>query len=901
MAVGKKKYKIFKICKELNLGHETIFTFLEGKGLKIKGLNASVNEDIYIDILEKFATDKEKAEKLKARKKSEAAPVSEKEDTTKEANAEDSTASSYMKALKKSIADGVEAFQQVAEEKPEEKPKKKKKATAVKEVDEAVKTVEPPAQIDKTIKTRPTAEKSVDVKNEEIKKTKATEQEVEHESSPVKTEKKSKPKLPAKKQDEISHSAEKKSEPKKTKRQDENLSEKEKKHRKAMAMIRKEKDFKKNITHQMEPGVDGEAREAGRRKKRKKKKSKNQVDLQEVQNTLKKTLASIDTKSRKPKKVKKVKTETGEIVEENIIQVTEFISANDLANLMDVNVSEIITKCLELGLVVSINQRLDLDTINLLAEEYGYKVEEQYAKDFVDDEEALEEEEDEANLVPRAPIVTIMGHVDHGKTSLLDRIRKSNVVDGEAGGITQHIGAYSIEYEGKSVTFLDTPGHEAFTAMRARGAQVTDIVVLIVAADDAVMPQTDEALDHAKAAGVKIIIAINKIDKPGANAERIKQQLAERDVLVEDWGGSYQNVEISAMTGKGIPELLEKILLESEMLELKANPDAKAQGVVVESRLDKGKGAIATVLIQKGRLKVGDTFVAGLNSGKVRALLDDQDKRIDSIDPSQPGVVIGFEGVSQAGDKFMVMKDERTARDITLKRQQLKREQDDKQVKLVTLAQISEQIKSGEVRDLPIIVKADVDGSAEALADSLINLNTSEVQVNVVRKGVGPVSESDVLLASASGAVIVAFHVRANANARTLAEKENVDIRVYRVIYDAINDVRMALEGLLAPTLEETVVGQAEVRDIFKVSRVGTIAGCHVKTGKMLRKNKIRIVRNDIEIYSGNIASLKRFKEDVKEVTAGFECGIQIENYNDLKIGDVIESYEIAHIKRKLN
>ncbi|MCD4691675.1 MAG: translation initiation factor IF-2, partial [Calditrichales bacterium] len=476
----------------------------------------------------------------------------------------------------------------------------------------------------------------------------------------------------------------------------------------------------------------------------------------------------------------------------------------------------------------------------------------------------------------------------------------SNVVDGESGGITQHIGAYEVDYEGKRITFLDTPGHEAFTAMRARGAQVTDIVILIIAADDAVMPQTDEALDHAKAAGVKIVIAINKIDKPGSNPEKIKQQLSERDVLVEDWGGAYQCAEISAKTGDGIPDLLEKLLLEAEMLDIKANPKRKAKGFIIESRLDKGKGAIATVLIQKGTLKIGDNFIAGNFYGKVRAMLNENEEKLKEVGPAQPALVVGFMGVPQAGDRFIVMKDEKSARDISTKRQQLKREQDAKQVKLVTLDQISEQIKLGEVRDLPILVKADVDGSAEALADSLLKLNTEEVKVNVIRKAVGTISESDVLLASASGAVIIGFHIRANAKARELAEKENIDIRIYNIIYDAINDIKLALEGLLAPSIEENTIGRAEVRDTFKISRLGVIAGCYVLNGKILRKNKIRLVREDVEIYSGSIASLKRFKEDTREVASGFECGIQIENYNDLKVGDIIESYEVSSVKRYL-
>ena len=675
------------------------------------------------------------------------------------------------------------------------------------------------------------------------------------------------------------------------------LTDKEKKRLKALEMIRKDKDVKRGGRIDLNKISDGI--EGARRKAKQKKPKKKQVDLKEVQDTVKKTLASIDQKGKKPKKHKKIKTEDGVDIEEKIIKVTEFISANDLANLMDVTVAEIITKCLELGLVVSINQRLDLDTITLLAEEYGYSIEEHDITEYVE-EELEEEEEDEANLEPRAPIVTIMGHVDHGKTSLLDHLRHSNIVDAEAGGITQHIGAYEVDYQGKKITFLDTPGHEAFTAMRARGAQVTDIVILIIAADDAVMPQTDEALDHAKAAGVKIVIAINKIDKPGADPEKIKQQLAERDVLVEDWGGNFQCAEISAKKGEGIDSLLEKVLLESEMLDVRANPNRLASGYVIESRLDKGKGAIATVLVQAGTLKVGDNFIAGSHYGKVRALLNEKEERLKKVGPSKPAMVVGFMGVAQAGDRFMVTRDEKTAREISSRRQQLRREQDAKQHKLMTLSQISEQIKFGRVGELPILVKADVDGSSEALADSLINLNTEEVQVNVIRKAVGPISESDVLLAAASGAVIIGFHVRANAKARELAQKENVDIRLYQVIYDAINDIKLALEGMLAPTVEENIMGQAEVRDTFKISRLGVIAGCYVLSGKILRNNKVRLVRDDVEIFKGNITSLKRFKDDTREVASGFECGIQIENYNDLKVGDIIESYELSEVKRQL-
>jgi len=872
-----KKYKIFKICKELNLGHETIIGFLTQKGIKVSGPNAGVPEDIYLEIVDKFATDKEKADSIRKRKED----VIQIEDVSEEqAQAEvESEQSEYLKAIKKSIKDRTEDLS-----KPEEEVKKEKeaKAAAKKEKEEESIAAE------------------LEEKKEEVAEKPAIEEkpkEAEEVSEPVSEEPEKE--VPVKKQEfeKIDLDAFKPKKKKKPKVEEEGLSEKEKKRLKALEMIRK--DGKKSRAAKPDlrnVGFDGDG--TPRRKKQKKNKQKD-VDLKAVQDTVKKTLASIDSKSKKSKKHKKVKEVEGEIVEENVIEVTEFISANDLANLMEVPVSEIITKCLDLGLVVSINQRLDIDTISLLAEEYGFKVELSNVSEFVEDEED-ELIDKEADLKPRAPIVTIMGHVDHGKTSLLDYLRHSNVAGGEAGGITQHVAAYEVESDGNKTTFLDTPGHEAFTAMRARGAQITDIVILIIAADDAVMPQTDEALDHAKAAGVKIIIAINKIDKPGANSEKIKQQLAERNILVEDWGGEYQCAEISAKTGKGVSELLEKIHLEAEMLDLKANPDRVATGHVIESRLDKGKGAIATVLVQAGTLHVGDNFVAGQFYGKVRALLNERDERLEEVGPSQPALVVGFMGVPQAGDKFVVKKDEKSAREIANRRQQLRREQDFKQHKHVTLAQISERIMRGETQELNILVKADVDGSSEALADSLIKLNTDEVKVNVVRKAVGPISESDVLLASASDAVILGFHVRANAKAKELAEKEEVDIRIYKVVYDAINEVKLALEGLLKPHEEEVVLGQIEVRETFKISRIGTIAGCHVLNGKITRNNSVRVIRDDEEIFSGKLLSLKRFKDDVKEVASGFECGIQIENYNDLKVGDIIEPFEVKETKRTL-
>lgn len=648
--------------------------------------------------------------------------------------------------------------------------------------------------------------------------------------------------------------------------------------------------------------------EAPELKKRKRIK-KFEIDQKEVKEAIRKTLLSMDDSAlsarailRKRKKKEREEAEERRIEEKeknkSKLLVTEFIAVNELANLMGVPVSEVIEKCIGLGLMVSINQRLDVETITLVADEFGYQVE--FQKEY--SSEALEDTPDDpASLKPRPPVVTIMGHVDHGKTSLLDYIRRTNVVAGEAGGITQHIGAYKVDVgNGKYITFLDTPGHEAFTAMRARGAQVTDIVVLVVAADDAVMPQTVEAINHAQAARVPIVIAINKIDKPGANIDKIRQQLADRNVLVEQWGGKYQSIEISAKTGLNISSLLDLILLEAEILDLKANPNRPARGVVVEAQLDKGRGITATILVQKGTLKIGDPFVAGIYYGKVRAMFDERGNKLTEATPSTPVQVLGFEGTPQAGDTFVVVKSEREAREISLKRQQLRREQDQKQVHHITLDEIAKQISIGGVKELALIVKGDVDGSVEALSDSLMKLTNQEVVVKVIHKGVGGISESDVLLASASNAIIIGFHVRPNLNARKLAEANKVDIRLYNIIYDAINEVKSALEGMLSPVLSEEVTATIEVRDTFKVPKFGTVAGCYVQEGKIARGNKIRLIRDGIIVHDGDIASLKRFKDDVREVDAGYECGLSIANFNDIKVGDIIEGYKIVETKKKL-
>ena len=581
-----------------------------------------------------------------------------------------------------------------------------------------------------------------------------------------------------------------------------------------------------------------------------------------------------------------------------MLKVTEFVTVSEVATMMEVGVTEIISACMSLGMMVTMNQRLDAETLTIVAEEFGYTVE------FVtaDIEESIVEIEDKPeDLLERAPIVTVMGHVDHGKTSLLDYVREENVIAGESGGITQHIGAYGVTLEsGQKIAFLDTPGHEAFTAMRARGAQVTDIAVIVVAADDDIMPQTKEAISHAQAANVPIVFAINKVDLPTANPEKIKEGLAGMNLLVEDWGGKIQSQEISAKTGQGVPELLEKVLLEAELLELKANPKRNASGTVVEAFLDKGRGYVSTILVQTGTLKVGDYLLAGTCSGKVKAMHDERGKKIKVAGPSTPVSVLGLDGAPQAGDKFNVMDDEREAKDIASKRTQLQREQNVRTQRHITLDEIGRRIALGDFKELNIILKGDVDGSVEALTDSFQKLSTEEIAVNIIHKGVGAITESDVLLASASDAIIVGFNVRPAGNARQVADKEEIDIRTYSIIYDAINDLKDAMEGMLSPEMREEITGNAEIRETFKISKIGTIAGCMVTSGKIFRNSGIRIIRDSVVVYTGELATLKRFKDDVKEVAKGYDCGMQIKNYNDIKIGDVIEAYQEVAVKKTL-
>ena len=631
---------------------------------------------------------------------------------------------------------------------------------------------------------------------------------------------------------------------------------------------------------------------------------------EDIQKQVRETLEKLKGKSSKGKGVKyrrekrdihRQKTEdelAQQAIDNKVLKVTEFVTASEVATMMDTPVTGIISACMSLGMMVTMNQRLDAETISIVAEEFGYEVE------FItaDIEESIQEVEDAPeDLQVRAPIVTVMGHVDHGKTSLLDYIREENVIAGESGGITQHIGAYGVELQdGQKMAFLDTPGHEAFTAMRARGAQVTDLAIIVVAADDAIMPQTKEAISHAQAAGVPIVFAINKIDKPDANPEKIKEQLAQMNLLVEDWGGKIQSHDISAKTGEGVPELLEKVLLEAELLELKANPNKIANGTIVEAFLDKGRGYVSTILVQGGTLKIGDYVLAGQHSGKVKAMHDERGKKVNQAGPSTPVSILGLTGAPQAGDKFNVFEDEREAKDIAGRRTQLQREQSVRTQRHITLDEIGRRIALGDFKELNIILKGDVDGSVEALTDSLQKLSTEEIQVNIIHKAVGPITESDVLLASASDAIIIGFNVRPMGNARQIADKEEIDIRTYSIIYAAINDLKDAMEGMLSPEMKEEITGTAEIRETFKISKVGTIAGCMVLTGKIIRNAGIRLIREGVVIYTGELDSLKRFKDDAKEVAKGYDCGMQVKNYNDIKEGDVIESFHEVAVKKKL-
>ncbi len=956
----KKKTRLYKVAKEFNLSHDTLTDFLTKKGYEVKNHMSIIDEEM-LDLIEKhYKKEKTDAERH-ARKRREFDEMDrrrrgedKKEDETEEApepsepakaeeetpaevsagedasekEAEAETVVAETEEAEAPVAESAEEEAPVAEEEQPEAPSEtevEEKAPAAAEEPAESETVE--AEAEETVETEKEAEAAAVEPAEKAPEAKTKEKAEPVESAdedvagekPVEEAEEKAPRKKAKK-DEVDVSIEA-SLPKmrgltvKGKIDLESTPDRQKGEQGEEAEgdrpRRKKKKKKKVAKSDVAPDtLDAEVLKKKLFKRGKKSKAR-EVDQAEVDSAIKKTIASMSdygpvtgrAASRKKKRARREEEQAREIEQQErakqTLEIYEYATVSELAQLMDVNVNEVIQSLIGLGIMASINQRLDMETIELVASEFGFDVRqhEEYTEDVLEDEEDPED-----TLESRPPIVTIMGHVDHGKTKLLDFIRKTNVVAGESGGITQHIGAYTVTLENeRKLTFLDTPGHEAFTAMRARGAQVTDIVVLVVAADDSVMPQTVEAISHAQAANVPIVIAINKIDKPEANPDRIKQQLADRNILVEDWGGKYGCVHLSAKQGTNVDELLERLVLEADILELKANPDREARGTVIESELDRGKGIIATILVQKGTLLVGDSFVAGNEFGKVRALLDERGNRVDEAEPATPVQVLGFNGSPQAGDSFVVVESERKAREVASNRQQIKRESDFRRVRRKTLDDISEQIKLGGVQDLPIVVKGDVDGSVEALSDSLQKLSNEEVRIDVIHKSVGAISESDVLLASASNAIIIGFRVRPNLNARKLAETEDVDIRMYEIIYDAIEDVKNALEGLLRPDISERVTATVLVRETFKISKVGVIAGCYVQDGKITRNSRVRLLRDGIVMFTGGIDSLKRFKDDVREVDSGFECGLSLQGFNDIKVGDVIESFEQVEVKRSLD
>lgn len=909
---GKAK-RLNKVAKEYNISISTIVEFLNTKGIEI---DSKPNTKIEVDILsvldEEFAEDKEAKQNSESvglgREKRESISLRDmKKSADKAEEVEEESSDSEPEEEKEApapVETGV-----VAESNSEEEVKEEPVVEESKEVEEEKPTVEEakkPSVVGKidldaiNQKTRP-AKKKKEEKAEPKEEPVAEENKVEEKPAAEKVEEEKSEKPAAKEEVKtIKASPQKLSGPVVVGKIDLPV-EKEKSD---SASRKKRKRIKKvNIEQQANKN------KGDKKGKQTKRKEKPQVTEAEIQKEIKETLARLQGGNKKKGATyrrekrqnvadKRAEELEQEELEKSILKITEFVTVSELANMMNVNSTEVIAACMGLGIFASINQRLDRETIELVASEFAFEVE------FIsaDVQEAiLEEEDSEEDLIPRPPIVTVMGHVDHGKTSLLDYIRSANVIEGEAGGITQHIGAYSVETKDKKrVTFLDTPGHEAFTAMRARGAQVTDIAIIIIAADDDVMPQTKEAIAHAQAADVPIVFAINKIDKPGANPDKIKEQLSGMNILVEDWGGKYQSQEISAKKGLNIEELLEKVLLEAEMLELKANPNKRAAGTVVESQLDKGKGYVTTVLVSAGTLRVGDPIIAGQNYGRVKAMHNDKGLRVKEAGPSTPVSILGFNGAPSAGDQFNALADEKEVKQIASKREQLNREQGFRAQKKLTLDDIGKRIQIGDFQELNLIVKGDVDGSVEAVSDSLLKLSTEKIQVNVIHKGVGQISEADVTLASASDAIIIGFQVRPSAIARKAAEREGIDIRLYSVIYKAIEEIEEAMKGMLAPEFKEEVLGTAEVRETFRISKVGTIAGCFVTEGKILRNANVRVIRDGIVKYDGELGSLKRFKDDVKEVKVNYECGLNIDKYNDLKVGDVIEAYHEVEVAPKL-
>ncbi len=906
--------RISKVLKDFNIGMSTLINFLEKKGKSVEANpNAKLDEETLALVQKEFLPQQQVKED--AKKIAGSLRISESDKKTyqleKEEKPKDNFIETAVETPKAPTVVGKIDLDKISGKKEKEKPAEPKKEEAPK----------PAAEEKAPEKKEEKAPKAPAKKKEEAKKEEVKKEDVKKEEKPVeekKEEKASEPVEPQKKDESPSNFIETKVEqlqgPKDTGQRIDLSKFESPKKKSGGKRERIKKNTKEKVDISKESNQNREAAKKAKDKKGKKgfKPIRNEVDEDEVQKQIKETYQRM-VEGKGKTKGSKYRREKREIAEEkreeeiqrrglesNILKVTEFVTVNDLAVMIDQPVTKVISACMNLGLMVSINQRLDADALTLVAEDFGYKIE------FVSAEiqEAIKEEtvEDKPeDMEPRAPIVTVMGHVDHGKTSLLDYIRQSNVIAGEAGGITQHIGAYNVKLpNGRRITFLDTPGHEAFTAMRARGAKMTDLAIIIVAADDAVMPQTVEAINHAQAAGVPMIFAINKIDKPGAMPDKIREQLSQMNILVEDWGGKYQCQEISAKKGIGVADLLDKVLLEADMLDLKANPNKKAVGTVIESSLDKGRGYLATLLVQGGTLHTGDIMLSGMYTGKVKAMFNERGQKIKEAGPSVPVSVLGLNGAPQAGDTFNIFDNERDAREIANKREQLLRIQGLRTQKHITLEELGRRIAIGNFKELNIIVKGDVDGSIEALSDSLIKLSTEEVRVNVIHKAVGEISESDVLLAEASEAIIIGFQVRPSMNARKMAEKEEIEIRLYSVIYDAINEVKSGIEGMLAPVEKEVVTSTLEVRQTFKISKVGTIAGCMVKEGKITRTAKIRVIRDGIVIKEGVLASLKRGKDDVKEVAAGYDCGVGVENFNDIKEGDVIEAYKIEEIKRTL-
>ena len=946
------KIRLNKVQKELNLGLSTIVEFLQKKGFEIKeDPNAVVPEEGYNMLMEEFSADKKAriqsdnfTKERQNKEKPKAAPVVEekpvaaapapqaaetpkaeqpaKEEPKKEQPTIKVTGRIDLDALNRKAQPKKKEEPVKAEPKPEPKavepetkPEPKPEVQATPAVEEPKQEVpaqeEPQAQLTQVEEVAPKLniigqiDLSAINQSTRPKKKSKEEKRKEREEKDKQREEQRKQQREAQRQQNGGNGS--------------NDSDKKKKRQRINSQRVDINDVKENgenkdwNANRNKGGGNNNPSQGSRkdRDRQHKRFDKNDVSEEDVSKQIKETLDRLTNrgKANKSAKYRKEKRDmvaerqmqqmSEEMEQSKVLQLTEFVTANELASMMNISVTQVIATCMSIGMMVSINQRLDAETINIVAEEFGYTTE--YVSAEVAN--AIEEDTDnEEDLLPRAPIITVMGHVDHGKTSLLDYIRKANVIAGEAGGITQHIGAYNVQMEsGKHITFLDTPGHEAFTAMRARGAKITDIVIIIIAADDNVMPQTKEAINHAMAAGVPIVFAINKCDKPTADPNRIKEALANLNMLVEDWGGKYQSQEISAKKGMGVEELMEKVLLEAELLDLKANPNRKATGSVIESTLDKGRGYVATVLVQNGTLKVGDIVVAGTQWGKVKAIFNERNQRIKEIRPAEPALILGLNGAPAAGDTFNVVDSEREAREITGKREQLQREQGLRTQKMLTLDEVGRRIALGNFQTLNIIVKGDVDGSIEALSDSLIKLSTETIQINVIHKAVGQISESDVSLAAASDAIIVGFQVRPSVTARKVAENEGVDIRIYSIIYDAIEEVKAAMEGMLAPIVKEEITATIEVRETFHISKVGTVAGCMVREGKVKRTDRARLIRDGIVIHTGSLAALKRFKEDVKEVGTNFECGISLTSQDDIKVGDIIETFVEVEVKQKLS